>query len=348
MAAIAWDGRGAGGGQDLEGEVEEGDGNISTPIGGLAQPGRLAYHSSVDCPLCSSFQREAKFFMERIMAHEPALSAPLQTHERWLYGGSGAIAPWIIALVTIDSVQVFRDLDLVVSLFWVAKSIGLFLVGGFVAFLHQKETDVWRCFVTGIAAPALITTALAGQAATRKVSFVPNVTSQAYAASPMEEIAAEATRVEVLQLADIREGFLEKLYRGVLSRNPEMTWLIFSMERDVHAAQRVAATAATFIACTRGRTLSQTAHNPFGDRALVVSDPGRNAHYAIVDVSDPYWREINFASNLLTLYPQAAVSGPRSSFGPRLSLSLREAEIRPVWHRLENELRERPALCRMG
>src|SRR3954452_21595484 len=82
--------------------------------------------------------------------------------ERWLYGGAGSLAPTIISATTVDFAIVFASITTPVFLGWSVRVMLLFIIGGFVTFLHRNETDHWRAFVIGISAPTLITTYLAG------------------------------------------------------------------------------------------------------------------------------------------------------------------------------------------
>src|SRR3954470_10653807 len=90
--------------------------------------------------------------------------APLSTLRRVLLGGAGAIAPLIVLGITVEWVTVFGSLTFFAFLGYAIKSILLFVVGGFVAFLQKNETDEFKCFVCGISAPALITTYAASTA----------------------------------------------------------------------------------------------------------------------------------------------------------------------------------------
>src|SRR4051794_1710149 len=105
------------------------------------------------------------------MPRNPRPAGPaeaLASRERWLYGGLGALAPVVVSALTLDFASVFTNPDLPVIGTWAIRSFLLFGVGGFVAFMQKAETDTWKSFLTGISAPALITTALAGSAVAPK------------------------------------------------------------------------------------------------------------------------------------------------------------------------------------
>lgn len=104
----------------------------------------------------------------------------LAAWQRWLYGGLGSTAPIAAAGATADFVAIFSDLQPIVFVGWFARTVVLFVIGGFVSFMHRHETSEWRAFVIGISAPALLTTLLAGNqvtAAQKRAAPITEVTS---------------------------------------------------------------------------------------------------------------------------------------------------------------------------
>ena len=89
-------------------------------------------------------------------------SRPLPAWERWLYGGAGSVAPQAIIGITVDFSSVFAAFTPVAFIGWLIRAALLIAIGGFVSFLHRKETDPWRSFLIGLSAPALLSTLIAG------------------------------------------------------------------------------------------------------------------------------------------------------------------------------------------
>lgn len=86
---------------------------------------------------------------------------PLPSWERWLYGGAGSVAPQAIIGITVDFSSVFATFTPAAFIGWLIRALLLIAIGGFVSFLHRKETDPWRAFLIGLSAPALLSTLIA-------------------------------------------------------------------------------------------------------------------------------------------------------------------------------------------
>src|SRR5438067_2302619 len=88
----------------------------------------------------------------------------LTKKERWVWGGCGGLAPVIIALATTPDL-IFAGIH-----YWLGQ-LGragvLFTIGGLVTYLilHKDEASKWKAFVTGIGAPALLSSLVAGRPA---------------------------------------------------------------------------------------------------------------------------------------------------------------------------------------
>jgi hypothetical protein len=89
-------------------------------------------------------------------------SRPLPSWERWLYGGAGSVAPQAIIGITVDFPSLFATYTPVALIGCLIRAALLIAIGGFVSFLHRKETDPWRAFLIGLSAPALLSALIAG------------------------------------------------------------------------------------------------------------------------------------------------------------------------------------------
>ena len=130
--------------------------------------------------------------------------------KRFFLGGLGAVLPVAVWMLTLDIPQYLSS-----SHFSTGEMLGasirgvlLFLLGGFVAYLHDDENKSFKLVELGIAAPALIASLAAGSAANnaleqnrREVSFNLSIVSSAYAQSNEHTIIAG--------------GFLGDVLRGV-------------------------------------------------------------------------------------------------------------------------------------
>jgi len=170
---------------------------------------------------------------------------PLPAWERWLYGGAGSVAPQAIIGITVDFSSVFATFTPAAFIGWLIRAALLLGIGGFVSFLHRKETDPWRAFLIGLSAPALLSTLIAGTShpggagiADRpetQSALVVNGTAQA--AIPPD--GAPATRwrgaTRGVAVALDTDSILPELTRGILGRRPALGFLAIPEGSPVRA-----------------------------------------------------------------------------------------------------------------
>jgi hypothetical protein len=81
----------------------------------------------------------------------------LNTRQKIVIGGLGALTPIAVNLLVIDFATIFVGLTPLVFVGYVIRVVILFYLGGLVAFLHKDEHNRVKLFELGIVAPALIT-----------------------------------------------------------------------------------------------------------------------------------------------------------------------------------------------
>lgn len=86
----------------------------------------------------------------------------LDTKTRILIGAIGGISPIIISLLVVDIVQLFNETGLMDGIGLGIRFFVLIFIGGMVGYLHNQEEEPFKLFQLGIAAPALLTTAING------------------------------------------------------------------------------------------------------------------------------------------------------------------------------------------
>jgi hypothetical protein len=176
----------------------------------------------------------------------PKAEPTLQVWERWLYGGLGSLAPIFVAALALDLATVFRSADMPAVAGWIARSVVLFVIGGFVAFLHKKETDAWRCFVIGIAAPALITTAISGRQLGR-IAGSPSYISTAVAGEVPTTFGS--SDIKSTSLAGLQETSASKFERGFLGRDPSRIYVVISLAFNEQQAKELAVNVYRYSQC---------------------------------------------------------------------------------------------------
>ena len=90
---------------------------------------------------------------------------PLTGPQRLMLGGIGGLAPALLNLVVLDANTVFNHATLAACLGYSVRVGALFLLGGFVAWLHESETVRVRLFQLGVAWPAFVMASVNGGAA---------------------------------------------------------------------------------------------------------------------------------------------------------------------------------------
>lgn len=91
---------------------------------------------------------------------------PLGGKERFIIGGIAALLPIIVTVLSLDIGMIMRqgiDLKPEVAIGIGIRYVALFLIGGFMAYLHDDEKTRYKLFEIGLAAPALISTVIASQ-----------------------------------------------------------------------------------------------------------------------------------------------------------------------------------------
>jgi SPOR domain len=86
--------------------------------------------------------------------------------QRFLVGGLGGLAPVVALLAVVDVDQHLTQITTLKFVGHCVKVAALFAMGGFIAWLHESETKLFKIFEIGLGAPALI----AGVIATNTVA----------------------------------------------------------------------------------------------------------------------------------------------------------------------------------
>lgn len=207
-------------------------------------------------------------------------SRPLPAWERWLYGGAGSVAPQAIIGITVDFSSVFATFTPAAFIGWLIRALLLLGIGGFVSFLHRKETDPWRAFLIGLSAPALLSTLIAGTShpggagiADRpetQSAFAVNGTAQA--AMPLDVAPAARWRgaTRGFAVAIDTRSILPELTRGILGRRPALGFLVIP---EISSVRALADLSAEDRICGTGEGLEVLARQPGPLRFEAVAMP---------------------------------------------------------------------------
>lgn len=99
------------------------------------------------------------------MATKPVI---LDSKKRILIGAIGGISPIIISLLVVDVISLYKETGLIDGIGLGIRFLVLIFIGGLVGYLHQNEQEPFKLFQLGIAAPALLTTAINGNSITNQ------------------------------------------------------------------------------------------------------------------------------------------------------------------------------------
>jgi len=86
----------------------------------------------------------------------------LDFRSRVIIGGIGGIAPLIISLLVVDVGSLINDIGMMDAVGLAVRCTVLVFIGALVGYLHNTEHEPFKIFQLGIAAPALLTTAING------------------------------------------------------------------------------------------------------------------------------------------------------------------------------------------
>jgi len=153
----------------------------------------------------------------------------MQTYQKILIGGLGALTPVIVNLLVVDLQVLFLNLTLVAFLAYLTRVVILFFLGGFVAFFNKDENSPLKLFQLGLAAPALIMSLLNGsQVEIPKVS--PPAQAQPSASLQLipSAYAQTAQKREIKTFSLPKETLGEQFQRGFTGAVPKRVWFVIA------------------------------------------------------------------------------------------------------------------------
>lgn len=146
--------------------------------------------------------------------------------ERFLLGGAGGLAPVILFIVEGDLERFFSHGFAIMAATFCARAAGLFLIGGFVAWLHPKECVRSAVFLLGMGAPAMI----AGyQTASASASSTPGAsTSAAMIIIPVVQAQSVQNSDDLKHFTLPAPSATEQVYEGLTGARPKNVWFVIS------------------------------------------------------------------------------------------------------------------------
>lgn len=136
--------------------------------------------------------------------------------KRFLLGGIGAILPVFISLITIDiASSLYTKFTAIFIVGLLLRYFFMFLIGGFVSYLHDDENKPFKLVELGIAAPALLSSIISANSV--KVDYVRphNLNTTTYYSLPFIS-EAEADDIEKNDVKPSKEELIRALMIGII------------------------------------------------------------------------------------------------------------------------------------
>jgi len=146
----------------------------------------------------------------------------MKSFRRFLFGGLGALAPVLMFLATADLEHFFDHIEPLKLAGYLVRVAALFVIGGFVAYLHKTESNPAKLIQLGIAGPALLAGYLHSAQAEPVKSTSFSLFSTAYADTTPTRVAE--LKAKALQMPTQSDG--AKFWEGLTGKRQDNTWLV--------------------------------------------------------------------------------------------------------------------------
>lgn len=147
----------------------------------------------------------------------------LSDKSRIIIGGIGGIAPLIISLLVVDLKSLLSDMATMDAIGLGVRVLVLIFIGSMVGYLHNSEQEPFKVFQLGIAAPALLTTAINGYSVVGPAATLKEMKTTAYQSEPDRRFS--------LSLISTAHAEEPKLRGKFINRNAFKEPKISNMER---------------------------------------------------------------------------------------------------------------------
>ena len=177
----------------------------------------------------------------------------MNARTRFVLGGLGGLAPIILFLINLDFDRYVADASTWTSVGYLVRAVLLFALGGFVAYLHEKEDKRITLFLVGVSAPSLI----AGYISTSSPVYTqysygqsrpaPELSGQSAALgllvrSALAQPTGAAVRAGVKQFSLPPQSVTSQFVEGLIGLAPKNVWfVIVGSHLDRKQAERQAA-----------------------------------------------------------------------------------------------------------
>ena len=171
----------------------------------------------------------------------PAKKIPLDTKTRILVGAIGGISPIIISLLVVDVIALYNETGLMDGIGLGVRFLVLVFIGGLIGYLHHNEDEPFKLFQLGIAAPALLTTAINGNSVINQ-DYMREHTAQTSISFFIKSAHADQatySNIDLFQQSKVNDFqlFLRGLIGTKLFSDEDDWYVIVGSHRNIDSAQ---------------------------------------------------------------------------------------------------------------
>jgi hypothetical protein len=200
---------------------------------------------------------------------------------RFLIGGLGGLAPVILFFATVDFERYYVESTALKTFGYFFRGALLFVIGGFVAYLHESEISKFKIFEIGLGAPALLAGILTSASISNQVKNKPeSSTTISYSIfSFIPEARAEPRAINInneINVSELKKFTVpssEQVLDGFLGIPPKSIWYVIAGSHiNYEDAKKQATKINSQNLILRGKPIRAEVYAPF---------PG-NSYYGVV------------------------------------------------------------------
>lgn len=161
----------------------------------------------------------------------------MNARTRFILGGIGGLAPIILFLVNLDFERYVADATTWKTVGYVVRAMLLFLLGGFVAYLHETENKRITLFLVGVSAPSLIAGYLSTASPDLSKANIPAVSTvqhlqHFFVPNAYADDSTAARLAQSMRLAQIKQFTLPpqnagaQFLEGLFGTTPKNVWFV--------------------------------------------------------------------------------------------------------------------------
>lgn len=154
--------------------------------------------------------------------------SPLKDRARFIIGGFGGLAPIVIFVVNGKFPSYFNGSFALVTLGFLVRAVGMFLIGGFVVTLYPEVKQRIKIFQLGLSAPAMLAGIMA--ASSNSSTLVPTQDVPGLALIPVVYAQANSLPADVKQFTLPPPSALGQFVRGLIDyqAKPSNVWFVIA------------------------------------------------------------------------------------------------------------------------